>query len=320
MKILSLFIFLLNITIVSAQQIHLKGSVVDAQTNLPIAAATISVIEKGLFYPANNAGKFDVSSNEMTNTDSVGFSCIGYQTKKIKISDLRLNMSIRLEPMINILQEVKIGVNAPVTITVGSKQKSSKQMTFPHTGADMAAFMEGSKNIKGSIQTIGFFLSNGRGYLKGGDVTAPFRIRLFAVDTGGKPGLELMKDIIIVSAKKDNAWFEADISAYHIVNPDSGFYASFTLLSYEFYKLKKGADTADASGQRWVTIDTAGIHHDLGARNGADIIAPRLGVCSPEFKQTRSYFTCTTSQDMSWHWEKDIYNPGYMIRATISPE
>jgi hypothetical protein len=94
MKILSLFTFLANITIANAQQIHLKGSVADAQTNLPIAAATISVVEKGLFYPADNAGKFDISSNKLADTGSVSFSCIGYRTTKMKAGDILFNCII----------------------------------------------------------------------------------------------------------------------------------------------------------------------------------------------------------------------------------
>jgi hypothetical protein len=320
MKILFLFIFLSSITVAFAQPLHLHGSVVDAQTNRPIAAATISIVEKSLFYPADDAGKFDISSKELLGMDSIAFSCIGYRTKKIKVSDLQINTIIKLEPIVNMLKEVKIGVNTPVTIKVGSKQKSSNEMTWTLTGTDMAAFMEGSKNVKGFIQTIGFYLSNGRGYLKGGDVTAPFRIKLFAVDVDGKPGEELTKDIIIVSARKDRAWFDIDISAYHIRNPDSGFFVSFTLLNYEYYKVKKGAVTDDGSGERWATIDTSGVRHYFGAWNAADVITPRLGVSSQESKQCRCYFSGTSLQDMSWHWIKDIYHSGYMIRATIAPD
>lgn len=318
MKNLFLFIFFVNITTVNAQQIHLKGSIVDAQTNLPIAAATISIVEKNLFYPADNAGKFDISSSELNSMDTVSFSCIGYRTNRIKIGELPLDNIIRLQPVVNMLQEVKINILVPVLIKVGSKQKTSKQVAYPHVGADLAAFMEGSKNIKGVIQTVGFFLSNGRGYLKGGDITTPFRIRLFAVDTDGKPGVELIKDVIVVSAKKDNAWFDVDLSSFHIQNPDSGFFASFTLLTYEYYNVKKGADTTDVVGQRWATIDTSGVHHYFGASNASDVITARLGLSAEESKQCRCYFSGTNAWDMSWHWMKEEYHSGYMIRATIS--
>src|ERR1700744_5852866 len=96
-----IFILLLNTSVTKAQPIHLQGSIVDAKTNQPIAAATISIIEKKLFYPADNAGKFEIISNELANTDSVGFSCIGYQTQKVKAGDMHKDFTIKLSPMTN---------------------------------------------------------------------------------------------------------------------------------------------------------------------------------------------------------------------------
>ncbi|MDB5154391.1 MAG: hypothetical protein JWR54_3142 [Mucilaginibacter sp.] len=233
---------------------------------------------------------------------------------------MRRDIIIKLSPMINMLHEVKIGINRPQMIKVGSKEKNSKNMSTMQTGSDMAQFMEGSKSVKGVIQTVSFYLSNGRGALKGGDVTAPFRIRVFTVDTNGKPDEELSKDIIIVSAKQNNTWFDVDISAYCIQNPDNGFFVAFGMLNHEYYKLKKGAEATNEFGQPWETIDSLGVHHVFGARNTADVITPRLGVTLTELKEPRSYFSCTSLQNMSWHWEKDYFDRHYLIRATIAPE
>jgi hypothetical protein len=321
MKIRCLLILILNITLVHAQQIHLQGSIVDLNSNLPIAGATISIAYKHLFYPTDNKGKFDIENKAIMLADSLSFSCIGYQTQKVKAGDLQPNQVIKLSVSVNMLKEVKIG--APILIKTGSKEKGGSHVFVRGTGTDMAAFIDGSEKIKGTIQTVGFYLSNGGrtlegGSLNGGDVTAPFRVRVFAVDPDGSPGKELTKDIIIVSAKKSNTWFDVDISQYQIQDPDSGFFVSFTLLTYEYYKLKKGAITTDASGQRWATIDTLGVHHVDAATNTADVITPRLGVQSD--KQTRSYFTTTSLQNMSWHWQKEYDNRSYLIRASIAPE
>ncbi len=73
---------------------------------------------------------------------------------------------------------------------------------------------------------------------KNGDVTAPFRIRLFGIDTDGKPGKELTKD------NDHNACEKKQISGlmwmYRLMIskiPDSGFYAAFSLLPYEYYQI-----------------------------------------------------------------------------------
>ncbi len=134
------------------------------------------------------------------------------------------------------------------------------------------------------------------------------------------PDEELSKDIIIVSAKQNNTWFDVDISAYCIQNPDNGFFVAFGMLNHEYYNLKKGAEATNEFGQPWETIDSLGVHHVFGARNTADVITPRLGVTLTELKEPRSYFSCTSLQNMSWHWEKDYFDRRYLIRATIAPE
>jgi hypothetical protein len=308
MKIKYLLILLFNSLYVSAQQVHIMGEIVDVQTNLPVAAATISIVEKNLFYPANNNGEFDIASKQLMDTDSLRFSCIGYKTMKIRIGDMLLKGVVKLFPMINILGEVKI--NLPPLINVGCKDDEGKKFTAEWAGLDQATFMEGSANVKGIINTIGFYLSSGKKSLSGGDVTAPFRIRLFYVDTNGMPGNEITKEVIIVSAKKNNAWFDVDLSAYHIQNPDSGFFASFTLLNYEYYQLRKGAKGTDEFGRRY----------EFGVSNSGDLRTPRLSVISGS-KQPKSYFSVARSLDnWEWHWVKDYFDLCYMIRATIAKD
>lgn len=66
-------------------------------------------------------------------------------------------------------------------------------------------------------------------------MTTPFRIRIFAADSRGAPDVELTKDILIVAAKK-SGWFDVDISAYNIANPENGFCIAFSLLNSEYYQ------------------------------------------------------------------------------------
>lgn len=316
----ALFIFMLSFSLVNAQQVHLQGSVTDLQTGQPISSATISIAAKRLLFPTDSAGRFNINNKDLAKSDSVAFSCIGYKTVKLLIGEVTKDTIIKLTPQVNMLGEVKVGTAEPVYITVGSKVRSSSLSVSQHVGEDKATFMEGSKNVKGIIHSVGFYLSNGHKGLKGGDVTAPFRIRLFQVDSTGKPGREITNDIIITSAKKDDAWFDFDISSYQIHNPDNGFFAVFSLLSIDYYKLKPGARTTDEYGNKFETIDYNGVHHDLGTENAADVIAPRLGVNSFTLASPRSFHSVETFQNMTWHWEPEYNNWEYLIRATIEPE
>jgi CarboxypepD_reg-like domain len=208
MKVKYLLILFLNITIAHAQQIHLKGSIVDAQSGLPIPNATVSVPYKNLFYPTNNEGKYDISDDKIAQTDSIGISCIGYKTQTVRVNNLEPGGTIKLALLVKALQGVKIGINPPALTKCGSKMTSKALWSSWIPLMEAARFMSGSRNKKGIIQSVGFYLGDGGIFdaNKGGDVTAPFRVRLYGVDTGGAPGKELTKDVIIVSAKKNNVW------------------------------------------------------------------------------------------------------------------
>ena len=311
MKCLVLIASLLYLTTTQAQQSHLQGDIKDSQTNQPIPAATISIQSKDLFYPADNAGKFDIQTDSLTTTDSVSFSCIGYHARKIIASDLSPGTIVKLDPNIAQLQEVKIN-SKPITITaVGSKYKQGRYSIPLRPGYDQAAFMEGSKNVKGIIRSVGFYLGNGVGIIKGGDITTPFRIRFFAVETNGMPGKELTKDIIVVHGEKNNSWFDTDVSAYHIINPDNGFYVSFTLLTDEYYQINKRIHTADSLKNPNIVTDI----------KPSELITPRLGMMKGGKIPQRSYFTVySITPKPGIHWQKDYFNFNYLIRATIASE
>ena len=316
----ALVIFMLSAGLAQAQPIHLHGRVTDAQTGQPISAATISIAYKRLFFPTDSAGKFSITSNSLTKSDSVAFSCIGYKTVKMLVGEIDSNVVIKLLAQVNMLGEVMVGTAEPAHVNVGSKAKGSKLSVWQHVGEDKATFMEGSKNVKGIIRSVGFYLSNGHGALKGGDVTAPFRIRLFRVDSVGKPGREITNDIIVASANKDDAWFDFDLSSYRIHNPDSGFFAVFSLLSIEYYKLKPEARTNGEHGNKNEPIDTGSIHPNPVTENPADLIAPRLGVNSFTLAKPRSFHSVPTTQNMTSRWEPEYNNWEYLIRATIEPD
>jgi hypothetical protein len=281
---------MLNISIAYSQEVHLRGSVVDGKTNLPIAEATISISAKGLFYPADNKGEYNIGSDQIISQDTITISCVGYQTKKLTVRDMELYSIVKLSPMINMLKEVRIGINSPANIIVGSKAKFTGGTAGLKPGTEIAMFMAGSENIKGNIQTVCFFVSNGHSVAKGGDATAPFRVRLYGVDTSGIPGTELTKDIIIVAAKKNEEWFDVDLSAYHIKVPRNGFFVSFGLLDSTYYKLRRG-------------------YFDY------NLASPRLGTQKTPTGECISYLGENTT--FGWEWYKSPYNDNYMIHATI---
>jgi len=320
MKLKFLTLLLLVSSIVKAQQVHLQATIVDAQTNQPVPNTFVSIklkpnssywqsdnSDKRFYYRADTMGKFNMVTDKITETDSITVSCFNYKTRVIKLSDVEAGHIIKLMRAVK-NPRVNIGQSEPVIISVGSKmQKSGKVCYNVDPGYEDAMFMHGSQDVQGTIKTVGFYVSDGR-KSENGDATAPFRIRIFKIDTAAGPGEELTKDVIIVAAKKSNAWFDVDISAYNIENPCDGFYVAISMLDSGYYKIKKGAPTLDAMGQP--------IEYGADASN---IIMPKLGF-TEEFEMPRSYFSINRSgENMTRHWIPDYYNRSYMIRATIMP-
>ncbi len=281
MKFKCLVILLLNISVAYGQQTHLFGYVVDARTGLPVGEATIGIPSKDLFYPTGREGEFNIIDKGIAATDSIHISCIGYQTLRIKSGDLKPRDTIKLFTLVKVLREVRISL-----FQCGSKMKSQDLWAAYRPLNEHAMFMFGSKNVKGSIQSIGFYLGNA----EGGNAIAPFRVRIYSVNDDGTPGRELTENLIIISAKKTNAWFDLDISAYAIQNPGNGFFVAFCLIDAKHYK----------------------------ASNGTQLLTPRLGMTENEFKNSQSFRGEYRHKEREWY--KEPFNYNYMIRASIVPE
>lgn len=124
-----------------------------------------------------------------------------------------------------------------------------------------------------------------------GDVTAPFRVRLYDVGPNAKPGKELINDVIVVSAKKKNEWCVVDISRYQVEVPGSGFFVSFGLLDRGYYQV-----SSKFSGM---------------FSSSAEVKTPRLTLTEHEFKEALSYHG-----NGGGYWHASGNN--YLIRATIA--
>lgn len=87
MKILIILFFIFNIPLF-AQQITIRGKIVDAETNLPLQNANVTVSTKpGIGASANSDGEFLISY-DLSYHDTLIISFIGYQSGVVSIADL----------------------------------------------------------------------------------------------------------------------------------------------------------------------------------------------------------------------------------------
>ncbi|MCL5127931.1 carboxypeptidase-like regulatory domain-containing protein [Algibacter sp. L4_22] len=104
---------------------EIKGRVVDYKTNSPLTFTNFVISGTNISTVSNSDGEFVLKIPETSNHNIIIVSRLGYETKKINISELNKNSKIKLIPAITTLNEISINVHtdpeALVRATLGKK-------------------------------------------------------------------------------------------------------------------------------------------------------------------------------------------------------
>ena len=94
----------------SQDQFMIKGSVIDAQTNEPLAFSTISILGTSNGVVSNFLGAFEFSFHSLHEQDTLYVSMLGYEPYKVAIHELKTakELTIRLNESILLLDEVEV--------------------------------------------------------------------------------------------------------------------------------------------------------------------------------------------------------------------
>ena len=119
MKLMAAFWLLLIPQLVFSQ----ARTVLDKHSNLPVAYATVKVLQQKKGTITSEQGRFELELNE---NDSLLVSCVGYQTKIIRAGEERI---IYLEPKAAILNEVTVTNRKTLrTLRLGYSGKIPRQV------------------------------------------------------------------------------------------------------------------------------------------------------------------------------------------------
>jgi len=131
-----------------------------------------------------------------------------------------------------------------------TKRFSFGSMYIDTHGQQTALFIKNKRNIEGRLLSVKYFLS------RKGNTYSPFRVRIYAKNkkTGG-PGIDLIKEIIIVKPNIKSGWFRVDLSDYDITVPKEGFFVAIegvypNLDSQEMKTQKSSFPNTISYGQR----------------------------------------------------------------------
>ena len=216
------FFIFLSITINSfSQEKIINGEIIDADNKTHLQYANIGISNKNTGTVSNYDGKFSIKINEKINeNDLVSFSYVGYQTKKIAVSKLKLlNNVIELEPEKNKLEEVVVKFVKPKSKILG---RNSKGFGLMHTNfytyyekdvddrlsKEIGMKFKSKKNCK--INDLNFNItSNEFSSLK-------FRLNFYKIENGFPTELIVNKDVVFEIKDEFKGWFYLDLKPYEI--------------------------------------------------------------------------------------------------------
>lgn len=171
------------------------------------------------------------------NIEEVSFSAIGYEKKKLLLSNN--DSIIFLNPQIYLLPDVKVLPQKTSMIEIGNIEKIKGNdvnavMSTSGAGYRVVKFIENKNLIEGKIRTVSFYLADKARY------NQQIRLLLFSVDSvEQKPHQPIISKSIIISLGKKKKWNEIDISNLNISVPLKGFYVGLEFLPiFEGIKLK----------------------------------------------------------------------------------
>lgn len=217
----------------------IKGTIRSEETGQAISYATLQIKGKPKGVVADDLGYFELTLTNMELADSLTASCMGYERRSFNsdtlLSQSEVTIFLKQQP-VNI-QAVTVTANklAKKVKRVGNRGWFNRESIYLDThGQQIALFIENKQQLSGYIRKVSYHLS------KDGNSEAPFRIRIFDVDTlTHGPGNDLLSDILVVQPPEGtDGWFDIDLSEYEIYVPAQGFFVAIQGVfpnDYSFY-------------------------------------------------------------------------------------
>ena len=227
-------------TICSAQNIEVKGRIIEIEKSKPLSFATIEIKSLAIGTYTDIGGDFTISVPEKNQNDTVYFYALGYEKKKMIINKLvnSENITIELKQKDFNIKEVKVKLKKIKVIKLGIKQKKPWRYQVTNIfGAQYGHYIRNKDNLSGFVKSVSFYIA------EVGHTDAPFRIRIYKHDKNKNcPGEDILNENLIVQNKNGAGWFTIDISDYYIRFPNDGMHVMMEWIYTDdkYYYYKKG--------------------------------------------------------------------------------
>jgi hypothetical protein len=204
-----------------SQEIIIQGKVIDSVTNTGLSYVNIGIANKGVGTVSDKDGIFKLKLNEkITSNDTILFSFIGYETKKVLVSSLRnKNATLLLEPKTTLLSEVVIKPKKSKLKKIGRSSAGLGLMSM-----DFYSYYE--KDIDDRLsKEMGMKLELGKDcrikdlnfHIKANQFKSlKFRVNFYKIKNGLPSELIVNKNIIFEVKDCFLGWFKVDLEPYNI--------------------------------------------------------------------------------------------------------
>lgn len=221
MKYTSTLVFIFLSFGIYAQENSISGEIQDSQNNAALEYVNIGIPDKNVGTVSNAKGNFILKLNEKVNpNDTIVFSHIGFETKKVLISQLKSNNNVvKMTPSENTLKEVVVSFKKPKPKQFGRSAKGLGLMHFNFFSAldktvdDYLSRERGMEfRIKKDCKVTDFNFNITSNEFK----SVKFRLNFYKIENGLPSTILIEKDIIFEVKDNKLGLFTFDLKPYDI--------------------------------------------------------------------------------------------------------
>lgn len=173
---------------------------------------------------ADNDGRFRLEIEDKNLDDTMRLSSLNYEIALIPVRNLadKGQHTVFLTPKVYALPNLEIKSDVGTIEEMGNHKWFRRGSLYIDThGQQTALFIDNEKHVKGRITRVSYYLS-----VKG-NTNAPFRVRIYTCDSlTGRPGEDMLPEIIVVKPNQGKGWFTVNISRYNLKLPAQGFFVA----------------------------------------------------------------------------------------------
>ena len=207
---------------------QIKGIVLD-ESNKPIPYVNIWVENENFGTTSEENGSFSIQVEDQNKV--LIFSALGFETKKVAVSDAE---EVRMKEIAFELNEVIVSKSKKEIIRLIGDSKSSSAIYI--SGKAPWIYAKLFKHEMDYQKTP--FIKNVIIYTYSDIKNASFKLRVFKVKEDGLPGEDYINEDIIVFAKKGTKKNVIDLSKYSLNIPKEGVFVAFEWMSIENNKIE----------------------------------------------------------------------------------